>query len=119
MFMSKDRMSVIVEFTTVPLGTANTSLSGYVSKACRVVERSGLPFTITPMGTVIEAGSLKEAMEVVMQAHESIFEAGALRVSTSIKIDDRRDKRRCMQDKVEVLGLGVSKSSRPSQTKPP
>lgn len=103
--MKSRKMSVIVEFSTVPLGTGSTGLSGYVQKACRVVERSGIDHVITPMGTIIEAGSLREAMEVVMQAHEAIFEAGAMRVSTSIKIDDRRDKARRMGDKVKALEL--------------
>jgi uncharacterized protein (TIGR00106 family) len=103
--MKKRKMSVIVEFTTVPLGTGSTGLSGYVSKACRVVEGSGLPFAITPMGTILEAGSVKEAMDVVVQAHEALFEAGALRVSTSIKIDDRRDKKRRMEDKIKALRI--------------
>lgn len=107
MTMRKRKLSVIVEFTTVPLGTGNTGLSGYVSKACRVVAESGLPYTVTPMGTIIEAGSLQEALDVVVQAHESLFEAGARRVSTSIKIDDRRDKKRHMEDKVEALDIST------------
>jgi uncharacterized protein (TIGR00106 family) len=105
--MQKRKLSVIVEFTTVPLGTSNTGLSGYVSKACQVVAESGLPYTVTPMGTIIEAGSLKEALEVVARAHEALFKAGAMRVSTAIKIDDRRDKKRHMEDKVEALGMST------------
>jgi len=103
--MRKRKLSVIVEFTTVPLGTGSTGLSGYVSKACQVVKESGLPYTVTPMGTIIEAGNLQEALDVVVQAHESLFEAGARRVSTSIKIDDRRDKKRHMEDKVRALKI--------------
>jgi len=103
--MEKRKLSVIVEFTTVPLGTGSTSLSGYVSKACRVVGESGLPYTFTPMGTIFEAGSVKEALDIITRAHEALFEAGASRVSTSIKIDDRRDKGRRMRDKVSALKL--------------
>ncbi len=83
--------------------TGSTSLSGLVSKACRVVEASGLPFMVTPMGTIIEASGLKEAMDVVSRAHEALFEAGASRVSTTIKIDDRRDKKRLMEEKVQAV----------------
>jgi uncharacterized protein YqgV (UPF0045/DUF77 family) len=35
--------------------------------------------------------------------HESLFDAGALRVSTTIKIDDRRDKPGDMDDKVRSV----------------
>ncbi len=103
--MRERKLSVIVEFTTVPLGTGSTSLSSLVSKACRVVEESGLSFMVTPMGTIIEATGLKEAMDVVAKAHEALFEAGASRVSTTIKIDDRRDKKRHMEDKVEAVDV--------------
>jgi uncharacterized protein (TIGR00106 family) len=42
------------------------------------------------MGTVIE-GDLDEILRVVRLMHESPFNEGAQRVSTQIKIDDRRD----------------------------
>ncbi len=101
--MQKRKLSVIVEFSTVPLGTGSTSLSGAVSKACRAVKGSGLPFTVTPMGTIFEARDMREAMDVVVKAHEALFEEGAMRVSTNIKVDDRRDKKRRMLDKVRAL----------------
>jgi uncharacterized protein (TIGR00106 family) len=43
------------------------------------------------MGTIIE-GDLDEILEVIRKMHEHPFTQGAVRVSTSIKIDDRRDK---------------------------
>ncbi|PHJ39914.1 hypothetical protein P378_00475 [Desulforamulus profundi] len=39
-------------------------------------------------------------MELVRQMHEQPFLAGATRVSTTIRIDDRRDKEGTMQGKV-------------------
>jgi uncharacterized protein (TIGR00106 family) len=94
---------VIAEFSVVPLGTGNTSLSKYVRKAYEEVIRSGIRSSLTPMGTVIEAESIDRIFEVIKLAHEAVFNAGAARVSTSIKIDDRRDKKRRMEDKVETL----------------
>jgi uncharacterized protein (TIGR00106 family) len=82
---------IIVEFTVVPLGTGSTSLSKFVSEACKAVRDSGVRFTITPMGTIIEAKNLDEAFNVIKDAHEAVFRMGVKRVSTSIKIDDRRD----------------------------
>jgi uncharacterized protein YqgV (UPF0045/DUF77 family) len=38
-----------------------------------------------------------------LSAHEAIFKAGAKRVVTDIKIDDRRDEPRKMEDKVEKV----------------
>ncbi len=96
---------IVLEFSVVPLGTGGTSLSAYVRRACEVVRESGLRYTITPMGTVIEAEDLGAALAVVKEAHEAVIAAGAKRVTTSIKIDDRRDKERRMEDKVRALGI--------------
>jgi len=51
------------------------------------------------MGTIIE-GDLKDLFEVMLKMHEVPFEAGALRVVTSIKIDDRRNHITSAKDKV-------------------
>ncbi len=54
------------------------------------------------MGTIIE-GELAEILAVIQEMHEVPFAHGALRVSTQIKIDDRRDKDATMQGKVEAV----------------
>ncbi len=102
--LAVERM-IVLEFSVVPLGTGNTSLSAYVKRACEVVIESGLRYSVTPMGTVIEAEDLGAALAVVRKAHEAVIASGAKRVSTSIKIDDRRDKERHMEDKVRTLGI--------------
>ncbi|MDI9619539.1 MAG: MTH1187 family thiamine-binding protein [Candidatus Nezhaarchaeota archaeon] len=94
---------VIAQVSTSPLGTSSTSLSGYVAEAVKIIRSSRLNFTITPMGTVIEAGSLKDLFEVIEKCHESLFRAGAKRVYTVLLIDDRRDVERTMYDKVKSL----------------
>jgi len=96
------KKKVIVQFTASPLGEG-VSVSRFVAEALKAVERSGLRFQLTPMATVLEADTPKEAMEVILKAHEAIFQAGAKRVVTDIKIDDRRDEPRRMEDKVEKV----------------
>ncbi len=93
---------VIVDFSTSPVGVG-TSLSSYVKKAIQIVEESGIKHLNHPMGTVLECDSLEEIFKVIHKAHEAIFTAGAQRVVTSIKIDERRDKDRKMEDKVNIL----------------
>ncbi|RKD27654.1 uncharacterized protein, MTH1187 family [Caminicella sporogenes DSM 14501] len=93
----------IVEVTTVPLGTGSTSLSKYVAKCHEVLkEEKNIKFQLTPMGTIIE-GDLDTILKVVRKIHEVPFENGALRVSTTIKIDDRRDKELTMEGKVKSV----------------
>ena len=93
---------VIVQFTTSPLGEG-VSVSRFVTEALKEVERSGLRFQLTPMATILEADTPGEAMEVILRAHEAVFGAGAKRVVTDIKIDDRRDEPRRMEDKAEKV----------------
>jgi uncharacterized protein (TIGR00106 family) len=94
---------IIAEFSVVPVGTASTSISDYVAKAVTVVERSGLRSMVTPMGTIVEAENIEDIMEIIKKAHNAAILAGAERLVTTIKIDDRRDKERRMEDKVAAV----------------
>lgn len=91
----------VVEVVIVPLGTGSTSLSSYVAGCHRVLEDEGegLVCQLTAMGTIIE-GDLEQILAVVRRMHEVPFGEGALRVSTSIRIDDRRDLHGSIEQKV-------------------
>jgi uncharacterized protein (TIGR00106 family) len=92
---------IVAEVSVVPLGTGNASVSEYVA-ACidRVSKRKKISYRLNPMGTVLE-GPLEEIMEAVKEMHEVPFEKGAMRVVTTLKIDDRRDKPLTMQGKLD------------------
>lgn len=93
----------IAEVTIVPLGTASPSLSQYVASVHKVLEQAtDLKFQLTPMSTIIE-GDLNRILEVVRQMHEVPFANGALRTSTTLRIDDRRDKAITMESKVQSV----------------
>jgi len=82
----------IAEVTIVPLGTGSTSVSQYVADIEKVLaKQEGVTHELTSMSTIIE-GPIERLFEVIQVLHEVPFEKGAGRVSTSIKIDDRRDK---------------------------
>ena len=94
---------VIAEVKVVPLGTGDTSLSEYVAEVEKVLkEQSGLKTMLTPMATIIE-GELEDVMETVRKMHEVPFVKGAMRVSTQISIDDRRDRNASMEKKLESV----------------
>ncbi len=103
-----DKTKVIVQFSTSPLGEG-VGISEYVAKALRVVKDSGVKFQLTPMSTILETDTLEEALNVIIKAHQSIADAGARRVITDIKIDDRRDKPRSMEDKVNKVQNQIEK----------
>jgi len=93
----------IVETTITPIGTGSTSVSKYVAKCHEVVKDfPEIKYQLTPMGTILE-GDLSKIMELIAKMHEVPFDQGADRVSTLIKIDDRRDKAGTMDGKMESV----------------
>jgi uncharacterized protein (TIGR00106 family) len=94
---------VIAEISVVPLGTKTPSVSQYVARAVKVLEREkGIKYEITAMGTIIE-GDLDRILAVVKKMHEGTFGEGVARVLTTIKIDDRRDRVQGMKAKMDSL----------------
>ena len=82
---------VIAEVSIFPLGTGTPSVSEYVTAAVRELEASGLQCTFGPMGTTVEAETPEEAYAAIARAQAAIFELGAGRAYTVIKMDERRD----------------------------
>ena len=93
---------VIAEVSFSPLGTGTPSLSRYIAAALRVLEEyPEVRYQLNPMGTVLE-GERQDVIAVVEAMNEAVFAAGALRVGTTLKIDERRDKATSMEHKVEA-----------------
>ncbi|KAB2953801.1 MTH1187 family thiamine-binding protein [Heliorestis acidaminivorans] len=102
-------MAVIAEVTIVPLGTATTSVSSYVAACHRVLqEAKEIRYQLTPMSTIIE-GELTDVLDIVQKMHQVPFDEGAQRVSTTIRIDDRRDKALTMEGKVSAVVKRIEK----------
>ncbi|MBT2677512.1 MTH1187 family thiamine-binding protein [Bacillus sp. ISL-35] len=93
----------IVDVTVIPIGTQTPSVSSYVADIQRILknyeEQGKIRYQLTPMNTLIE-GELPVLFEVVQAIHEAPFNKGIQRVATNIRIDDRRDVKRKMEDKV-------------------
>jgi len=81
----------IVEVSIIPLGTATSSVSEHVAGCVKIARESGLNCQLTAMGTIFE-GDLDQILATIRLMQESVFTAGVGRVTTAIKIDDRRDK---------------------------
>ena len=93
----------IAEISVVPLGTKTPSVSQYVARAIKVLEREkDIRYEITAMGTIVE-GDLDTILAVVKKMHEATLGEGVARVLTTVKIDDRRDKPQGMKEKVASL----------------
>lgn len=93
----------IADVTVIPIGTGNPSVSAYVAEIQKVLKKyeedGQVRFQLTPMSTIVE-GELAILFEVIQAMHEVPFDHGIKRVATNIRIDDRRDISRQMEEKV-------------------
>ena len=93
----------VVEVTIGPLGTGSASVSEYVARAVRTLQsEKDIKCELTSMGTILE-GDLDKILAMIRKAHEDTFSEGIVRVVTTIKIDDRRDKALTMEGKLESV----------------
>lgn len=92
----------VVEVCLIPIGTKETSVSKYVAEAEKILMAEGVKYKLNPMGTVIEADA-DRALEVIRKMQESVFAKGTDRVYSVIKMDDRRDKKASMEQKIKSV----------------
>lgn len=92
----------ILEVTLIPIGTKTTSVSPYIAEAEKVLEEMGVRYELNPMGTVIDA-DIDLGLKAVRAMQEQVFEKGADRVYTVLKIDDRRDKKASLEEKIKSV----------------
>jgi len=93
----------IIDISVVPVGTQSPSVSRYVAGAVRILKNEpGIKYELTPMNTIVE-GELGKLMSLAQRMHESAFDAGVMRVVTTIRIDDRRDKPLSMSGKKKAV----------------
>jgi uncharacterized protein (TIGR00106 family) len=91
---------VLLEFSMSPL-TKGESVSAYVARSLDIIDKSGLPYQLTPMGTIIE-GEWAEVMAVVTACFERMRE-DCDRISTSIRIDYRAGPGGRLKSKIEAV----------------
>jgi uncharacterized protein (TIGR00106 family) len=91
---------VLLEFSMAP-STKGTSMSPYVARSLDIIDKSGLPYQLTPMGTIIE-GEWGEVMAVVSACFEAM-RTDCDRIGTHIKIDYRAGPGGRMKTKVDAV----------------
>lgn len=77
---------VLLEFAMYPVGKGE-SLSPYVARSLDIIDKSGVAYQLTPMGTILE-GEWNEVMAVVTQCFEAMC-ADCPRVEVALKVDYR------------------------------
>lgn len=94
-------MSVILEFAMFPTDKG-VSVSSYVSRILKWIDQSRHPYQLTPMGTIVETASMREALDVVEQAYAQL-EGDCERVYATLKFDIRVGAMGRMREKVDAI----------------
>lgn len=91
---------VLLEFSMFPTDKGE-SVSQYVAQIIDVIDRSGIPYHLTSMGTILE-GSWDEVMNVVTRCYKTL-EPVSNRITVFIKVDYRKGNQLRMTGKVEKI----------------
>ena len=91
-------MSVIALLSVAPV--IEDSMASEVAAAVGALEEFDVSYETNPMGTVIEADDIDTLLAAVGAAHKAV---DADRVSTFLKIDDKRTRDQRAAEKVEAV----------------
>ncbi|CQR53363.1 MULTISPECIES: MTH1187 family thiamine-binding protein [Haloferax] len=100
-------MTVIAMLSVAPV--VEGSMSGEVAKAVAALDDFAVSYETNPMGTVIEADDIDELLAAVGAAHKAV---DGDRVSTFLKIDDKRTKDQTAADKVDAVEAHLGREAR-------
>ena len=107
-------MSVLIEFSMFPTSDncrEGSSVSKQVSKIIDAIDKKGVKYQLTPMGTVFETETMREGLDVIELAYEQVKDCE--RVYSSLKFDIRKNSEDRLTTKIKSvereLGREVSK----------
>lgn len=98
---------MLAVFSIVPIGVGS-SIGDELAEVLKIVDASGLPYKINPMGTVVE-GEWNEVMNLIKKCHATVMKTGE-RAMTTISIDDRKGKPNRIEQKVKSIEKRIGKS---------
>ena len=100
-------MSVLLEFAMFPTDQG-VSVSPFVSRVIKLIDESGHPYQLTPMGTIIETATIRVALDLVEKAYHCL-EPDCDRVYSTLKFDIRKGEMGRMSKKVESIEAKIGK----------
>src|SRR5436190_22664338 len=91
---------LLAEFSIWPMDKGE-SVGTYVARVLDIVDRSGLPYKLGPLGTCVE-GEYDQVMNVIRDCHRAL-EADCERIACTIKMDWRKGRSGMITSKVESV----------------
>ena len=91
-------MFVIIDFCLIPIGVG-VSVSKYIAECQKIFKEANLNYTMHAYGTNVE-GEWDEVFAAVKKCHEVIHGMGAPRISSTLRVGTRTDRKQNMSDKI-------------------
>lgn len=92
----------LMHLTIIPLGTGSPGVGKFVADIQKVLQQEAVDFKLNDMGTTIH-GEVPDLLALAAKLHEMPFQKNVQRVVTQISIDDRRDKKVALGDKIRSV----------------
>lgn len=92
-------MSVVLELSIFPLDRG-ISVSKEVSQVIEMIDKAGIEYQLTAMGTLIETPNIGDALAIVEQATRMLHGTGSQRVYATVKIDSYPDRDHRIEGKI-------------------
>ena len=100
-------MSVLLEFAMFPTDQG-ISVSPFVSRIIKLIDDSGHAYQLTPMGTIVETATIREALDLVENAY-GCLEPDCDRVYSTLTFDIRKGEMGRMSQKVKSIESKIGK----------
>ena len=91
---------VLLEFAMAPHGEGE-SLGAHVARILDVIDRSGVPYQLTAMGTILE-GEWDDVMGVVTACFKTL-QPDCQRIGMNLKVDYRAGPQSRLRSKIEKV----------------
>lgn len=91
---------LLLEFSMTPMDKGE-SVSEYIARSIDIIDRSGIPYKLGPMGTCLE-GEWEEVFGVIKKCFDRMAQ-DCNRISISIKIDYRKGKKGRLESKIKSV----------------
>jgi uncharacterized protein (TIGR00106 family) len=100
-------MTVIAMLSVAPV--VEGSMASEVAKAVAALDDFDVSYETNPMGTVVEADDIDELFAAAAAAHKAV---DGDRVSTFLKIDDKRTRDQRAREKVDRVEAELGRAAR-------
>jgi uncharacterized protein (TIGR00106 family) len=100
---------MLAEFSMWPMDKGE-SVGVYVARLLDIIDKSGLPYRLGPLGTCVE-GDFDAVMGLIKKCHESL-ERDCTRIACTIKMDHRKGHDHMLESKIESVEKQIGRKLR-------